>query len=427
MPKSTESEYGVIGCILRGVIQPDETGLEPQHFADATARDVYAKLLKMQAESIKVDLITSTDQLGDDYAETLVAIVEGGAGINETMAIDYAAIVLDKWRRRQIQNIAADVWQNAGEWTVEQSVTALEAAGDVLTTNQWHQSVKPMDMFKTAVRALDERMQSGDVLNGLTSGFADVDAITNGWQKGDLIIIGARPSMGKTALSINLMTNAVRAKAKVVYFSIEMPREKMITRMLSSEGSIPLDCLKTGRGMDKYLDKLTITISKHKGSQFVIDDRSHMTPSLMRAALRGYKKEMGGVDLIIVDYLQLMNAGQKTESETVKVSEISRNLKAIAKDFDCPVISLAQLNRGLENRPNKRPTNADLRQSGQIEQDADVIMFLYRDEVYHTDTARAGEAELIFTKQRDGEIGTKVLSWNGAMQKFSDLKWRHET
>jgi len=380
----------------------------------------------MQAEKIRIDLITATDYMGDDYAEMLLEVAEGGAGLNEQMGIDYAQIILDKWRKRQIQNIAADVWQNAGQWTVEASVSALEAAGDVLTTKQGHQSPKPRDMFRDAVRAVDERMRSGHTLNGLTSGFEEIDRMTNGWQKGDLIILGARPSMGKTALSINLMANALKSDARVVYFSIEMPREKMITRFIASEGRIPLDALKTGRGMDRYLDKMTLAISRHTESKFAIDDRSHMTPSLMRAALRGYRKEMGGIDLILVDYLQLMSVGQKTESETIKVSEISRNLKAIAKDFDCPVISLAQLNRGLENRPNKRPTNADLRQSGQIEQDADVIMFLYRDEVYHTDTARAGEAELIFTKQRDGEIGTKVLSWDGSIQRFSDLEWRHE-
>lgn len=426
MTNSTESEYGVLSCILRGVIQPDETGLNPEHFYDLECRELYSKFCKMQAEGVAIDLITATDYMGDAYVERLMEIAEGSLGLSEQMGLDYAGVILDKWRKRQIQMIAGDVWQNAGEWTVEQSVSALEAAGDVLATNQGYQSPKPMEMFRDAVRAVDERMQLGSSLNGLTTGFGDLDNMTGGWQKGDLIILGARPSMGKTALSLNFMGGAVRAGAKVVYFSIEMPREKMITRFLASEGKIPLDALKTGRDMDRHLHTLTTTIHALRESQFAIDDRSHMTPSLMRAALRGYKKQMGDIDLILVDYLQLMSVTGKAESETVKVSEISKGLKAIAKDYDCPVIALAQLNRGLENRPNKRPTNADLRQSGQIEQDADVIMFLYRDEVYYPDTDRPNTAEIIFTKQRDGEIGTKVLGWEGHIQKFNAIEWRYD-
>jgi replicative DNA helicase len=426
MTKSIESEYGVLSCILRGVIQPDETGLEPEHFADESARQIFRKFSKMQSEAFAIDLITATDYLGDEYAEELLGIAEGGAGLNEQMGIDYAQIVLDKWRRRQIEYIAADVWQNASVWTVEQSVSALEAAGDVFSTNLGQQSPNPKEMFREAVRAVDERIRNGGQLSGVTSGFQEIDIMTNGWQKGDLIILGARPSMGKTALSINFMNNAIKKNAKVVYFSIEMPREKMVMRMLAAEGRVPLDALKTGREMDEHFPKMTVAINNLRDKQFAIDDRSYMTPSLMRAALRGYKKTLGGIDLIIVDYLQLMNAGKSTESETQKVSEISKQLKAIAKDFDCPLIALAQLNRGLETRPNKRPTNSDLRQSGQIEQDADVIMFLYRDQVYHPDTEFPNTAEVIFSKQRDGEIGMKGLSWDGSTQRFMDLTWRPE-
>ena len=421
MNYSLEAEQGVLGCILRGQLAPDESGLQQHHFGSALYGMIFGAAIELTERGKNVDLITLTDAIEEDYADDLVELSEAGIGIPQDMGKDYAHIVLERWQKRQLQSLAADVWQNAQEWSVDESVSTLEAAGDVLASESGDMSPSSSKLFREFVSAVDERIHSGEEITGISSGYADIDRMTGGWQKSDLIILGARPSMGKTALSINFLRHAVSRGAKAAYFSIEMPRTKMMTRFVAAEGKVPLDALKTGRNMDTHLQAMSAAVVAHNNSEFRIDDRSHMTPSLMRAACRQYKREMGGLDLVFVDYLQLMSPGKKMESETHTVSEISKQLKRLAKDFECPVIALAQLNRGLESRNNKRPTNADLRQSGQIEQDADVIMFLYRDEVYDKNSDRKGEAEVIFTKQRDGEIGTRGLAWFGATQRFDNL------
>jgi replicative DNA helicase len=251
----------------------------------------------------------------------------------------------------------------------------------------------------------------GDV-TGVASGFFDLDKLTSGFQPGELVIVAARPSMGKTAFSLNLaMSAALREKKSVAYFSVEMGKEQLMTRMLASEGMIPLSQLRSGNIDENSWSKLINAAAKLSEAPIFIDDTSAISPFDIRAKARRLKAK-GGLDLIIVDYLQLMSMKQKVESREREVSEISKLLKGLARELKIPVIALAQLNRGVEGRSDRRPLLSDLRESGSIEQDADVIMMLYREEYYDRDTPEIkGLAEVIIGKQRNGPTGTVKLRW----------------
>jgi replicative DNA helicase len=249
--------------------------------------------------------------------------------------------------------------------------------------------------------------------------------MTSGWQKSDLIIVAGRPSMGKTAFAMNLVENAVMNNDNaVVVFSLEMPAQSLIFRMLSSIGKIDQTRLRTGKLNDDDWPGFNAAVKELKDKPLYIDDSGNITPMEMRARLRRierqFKQEGKSLGLVVVDYLQLMQLKGTTENRVGEISEISRSLKLLARDFECPVIAVSQLNRGLEQRPNKRPVMSDLRESGAIEQDADVITFIYRDEVYNEDSPDKGVAEIIIGKQRNGPIGTIRLSFLGQLTRFEN-------
>ena len=246
--------------------------------------------------------------------------------------------------------------------------------------------------------------------------------MTAGLQPSDLVIVAGRPSMGKTTFAMNLVENATMISDKpVIVFSLEMPAEQLMMRMLSSLGKIDQTRMRSGQLIQEDWDKLMSAVKMLKDRKLFIDDTGGISPTEMRSRVRRIAREHGGVALVMVDYLQLMQIPGFTEGRTNEISEISRSLKAIAKEMECPMVALSQLNRSLENRPNKRPVNSDLRESGAIEQDADVISFVYRDEVYHEDTPYKGIAEIIIGKQRNGPIGTCRLSFVGKYTRFEDL------
>ena len=254
------------------------------------------------------------------------------------------------------------------------------------------------------------------------SGFTDLDNITSGFQNGELIIVAARPSMGKTALALNFVEAALMTQAKpVLVFSLEMPADALVMRMLSSVGRIDQGNIRTGRLTEDDWPKLEAAARKLKDKLLFIDDTAGLTPNEVRARTRKVAREHGNPGMIMIDYLQLMHVAGSTEGRTQEVSEISRSMKALAKEYQCPVICLSQLNRGVESRPNKRPMNSDLRESGAIEQDADVILFIYRDEYYNEESPDKGVAELIIGKQRNGEIGTCRAAFVGKFTRFENL------
>ena len=277
------------------------------------------------------------------------------------------------------------------------------------------------DLLGRAVKRVEEMYRSDTTLTGIATGFSDFDAKTSGLQKSDLIIIAGRPSMGKTSFAMNLAENAaLHNDHSVAVFSMEMPGEQLALRMMSSLGRIDSHSLRTGKLDDQDWPRLISSVSMLSKAKLFIDDTAALTPTELRARTRRLKREHG-LDLVIVDYLQLMQVGGSTENRATEISEISRSLKALAKELEVPIVALSQLNRSVEQRPDKRPVMSDLRESGSIEQDADVILFIYRDEVYNDESADKGIAEIIIRKQRNGPIGTVRLSFLGQYTRFENL------
>jgi replicative DNA helicase len=273
-----------------------------------------------------------------------------------------------------------------------------------------------------ALERIEELYNTGGDITGLTTGFIDLDRMTSGLQSSDLVIVAGRPSMGKTSFAMNLVENAAMVSDRpIMVFSMEMPAEQLVIRMLSSLGRIDQSRVRTGKLEQDDWPKLSNATAKLKDTHIFIDDTPALTPTELRSRVRKLIREQGDLGMIMVDYLQLMRVAGTNEGRTAEISEISRSLKAIAKEFRCPVVALSQLNRSLEQRPNKRPVNSDLRESGAIEQDADVIMFIYRDEVYNEDSPDKGVAEIIIGKQRNGPIGSCRLSFQGKFTRFENL------
>lgn len=263
-------------------------------------------------------------------------------------------------------------------------------------------------------------------ITGVATGFVDLDRMTSGMQPGDLIIVAGRPSMGKTALALNIGEHvAVDQGLPVAVFSMEMAGTQLAMRMLGSVGRLDQHRLRTGRLRDDDWPRLTHAISKMSDAQLFIDETPALNPMELRARARRLARQSGQLGLIIIDYLQLMSGSSNGENRATEISEISRSLKSLAKELNCPVIALSQLNRSLEQRPNKRPVMSDLRESGAIEQDADVILFIYRDQVYNPDSQDKGTAEIIIGKQRNGPIGTVRLTFLGEHTKFENFAGRN--
>jgi replicative DNA helicase len=277
------------------------------------------------------------------------------------------------------------------------------------------------ELLGRAVKRVEEMYRSDTTLTGIATGFTNFDDKTSGLQKSDLIIIAGRPSMGKTSFAMNLAENAaLHNENSVAVFSMEMPGEQLALRMMSSLGRIDSHSLRTGKLDDHDWPRLISSVNMLSKAKLFIDDTAALTPTELRARTRRLKREHG-LDLVIVDYLQLMQVGGSTENRATEISEISRSLKALAKELQVPIVALSQLNRSVEQRPDKRPVMSDLRESGSIEQDADVILFIYRDEVYNPESADKGTAEIIIRKQRNGPIGTVRLSFLGQYTRFENL------
>jgi replicative DNA helicase len=285
---------------------------------------------------------------------------------------------------------------------------------------QGFQNIQPL-LTKT-VDKIDELFNSDDALTGVSSGFNDFDGRTSGLQKADLVIVAGRPSMGKTTFAMNMCENvAIGAGVPVAIFSMEMPAEALTMRMISSLGRINQQAVRSGKLEDDDWPRVTSAVNILSQAKIFIDDSAALTPNEIRARCRRLQKEHGQLGMVMVDYLQLMRAPEAGDNRVNEISAISRGLKALAKELNCPVVALSQLNRSLEQRPNKRPVMSDLRESGAIEQDADLIVFIYRDEVYNEDSPDKGKAEIIIAKQRNGPIGTVNLTFQGQFTRFDNF------
>ena len=354
----------------------------------------------------------------------LAELAESTLGASNVVA--YGKIVRERSVMRQLIGAANQIAESAFTPEGRDTDTLLELAEQAvfqIAENRLKDSgpEKVAPLLTKTVEKVEFLRQTKGALTGQASGFADLDRITTGWQKSDLVIVAARPSMGKTAFAVNMVEHAVMTGGVVLVFSMEMPSEQIVMRMLSSLGRIDQTRMRTGDLKDEDWTRFASAVSQLKDKRLYIDDTAALTPGELRSRARRVARETGGLDMIMVDYLQLMRTAKDSENRATEISEISRSLKGLAKEMKCPVIALSQLNRALESRPDKRPMNSDLRESGAIEQDADVILFIYRDELYNENTEDLGIAEIIIGKQRNGPIGKVRLKFTGNLTKFEDL------
>lgn len=430
-PYSIEAEQGVLGGLLLDNTTWDLLAdrLDAVDFFRHEHRLIFQTMAALAKKSIPFDLVTVLNDLetpedagGLAYLGELARNTPSVANIEH-----YASIVRNRSQLRQLMSLgyqcsreATDPQAKATEVqeSIEQQLFALgggKRAAEFVNLNQCLMNV---------VDQIDEHFNGNVSVTGVASGIDELDALTSGFQDADLIILGARPSMGKTAFALNCVDSALQAKLErtVQVFSLEMPAKALIYRLMAILGHIDLSKLLKGKLDDEDWPKLAAAVARINsyGERLVIDDTSALTPTALRAKSRRAARRFGHPSLILVDYLQLMRCpGQ--ENRVNEISAISQALKALAKEMNCPVIALSQLNRELERRPNKRPINADLRDSGAIEQDADLIMFIYRDEYYHPETEQPGIAEIIIGKARNGPVGTVRTAFIPHQTRFANL------
>jgi replicative DNA helicase len=435
-PHSVEAEQSLLGGLLIDNTAWDRLGgvLNDKDFYRPEHALIYKVITRLVGDNHPADVITvhdaiKSEQGGDlvsvDYLNSLAQNTPSSANIK-----GYADIVRDRSILRRLIEVSDSIVNSAFVPEGRSVRTLLDEAesrilqiGEDGSRKADYLEIEPL--LRSVVARIDElyNRQGGSDITGIATGFIDLDKQTSGLQKGDLVIVAGRPSMGKTALALNIAENVALSEGlPVVIFSMEMSGEQLASRLLGSVGRVDQSRMRTGKLQDDEWPRVTDAIARLSNTQILIDETGALSSLELRARARRIARNFGGtLGLVVIDYLQLMS-GSGQENRATEISEISRSLKSLAKELQCPVVALSQLNRGLEQRPNKRPIMSDLRESGAIEQDADVIMFIYRDEVYHPDTTTdKGMAEIIIGKQRNGPIGTVRLSWQGPYTKFDNL------
>lgn len=435
-PHSIEAEQSVLGGLLLDNAAWDKIAdmVSADDFYRFDHRLIFQHIVKLINASRPADVITVFDSLtsaakaedagGIAYLNALAQNTPSAANIRR-----YAEIVRDRGVLRKLITVSDEITSaafNPQGKEVKQMLDEAESkifsiAEEGARGSQGFQEIQPL--LTQVVERIDElyNRDNQNEITGVPTGFVDLDRMTSGLQPGDLIIVAGRPSMGKTAFSVNIgETVAVESGLPVAIFSMEMGGTQLAMRMLGSVGRLDQHRLRTGRLNDDDWPRLTHAIQKMNDAQVYIDETPALNSIELRARSRRLARTCGKLGLIIVDYLQLMSANSPGENRATEISEISRNLKGLAKELNCPVIALSQLNRSLEQRPNKRPVMSDLRESGAIEQDADLILFIYRDEVYNPDSPDKGMAEIIIGKQRNGPIGSVRMTFLGQYTKFEN-------
>lgn len=433
-PNSNEAEQSLLGALMLGPNVWDQVAdqVDEVDFYRANHRLIFRAISELAEDGQPCDAVTVAEWFA---RHGKLDKVDSGAYLtmlaNETPgpanAAGYAHIVREKSILRQLIEIGTEIADNALQTAGRSSKEVLEEAEQriyAIADQGAHKAsgyVSVRDVMASAMDLLNELQQNEGDLTGVPTGFAELDKRTSGLQDTDLIIIAGRPSMGKTSLAMNIAERAaIRHKVPVAVFSMEMSDTQLVMRLFSSLGQINQERLRTGRLEGQDWVNLRSAMTLLKGADIFIDQTPSLTPTDMRARARRMKREHD-IGLILVDYLQLMKVPGSAENRTNEISEISRSLKALAKELKVPVIALSQLNRALEQRPDKRPKMADLRESGAIEQDADLILFIYRDEVYNEDSPDKGKAEIIIGKHRNGAIGRFDLAFQGEFVRFRDF------
>lgn len=428
-PQNIEVEQSLLGCMLmdKDSIIAVSAWLLPNHFYDDRHVVIYSAILDLFNNGLPVDLVTIVDKLkkqkklksagGATYIADLVSTIATSAHVEE-----YGEIVKESAVRRGLISAAREITELAfDEATPLDKVIdkSEKEIFDVAQTGTKSNFVHIKDLLKDAYERA-ERADSDEAYLGISTGFKDLDDLLGGFQKSDLIILAARPSVGKTALALDMMRHAgLQEKKTVAFFSLEMSKTQIMDRLLGMQSNIPFWEIRTGRLSDKKFMKLADTMGELADANIYIDDQAGQHINAIRTKARRLALE-GNLDIIFVDYLQLMH-GSNTESRTLEVGEISQGLKNIAKELDVPVVALSQLSRAIEQRQGRRPQLSDLRESGSIEQDADVVMFIDREETWNPDTEQKGIGELIVAKHRNGPTGVVKLAFINEIASFRNL------
>lgn len=435
-PHSIEAEQSILGGLMLDNSKWDVVGdrVIEEDFYRQNHKLIFRVISKLATNGAALDVVTVAEELegigelenagGMAYLGLLVEKTPSAANVRA-----YAAIVHERAVLRRLISVSGDITDSAfnpkGRTTADLLDEAERKVFQIAESRSGQeggpQSVNPI-LTKTLER-IDLLFNSNETITGVTTGFKDLDEMTSGLQPSDLVIVAARPSMGKTAFAMNLVESVlIKANKPVLVFSMEMPADSILMRMISSLGMINQTRVRSGKLEEDDWPRLTSAVSMLKDRPLYIDDTAGLSPTEVRSRARRVAREIKeDFGMIMIDYLQLMQIPGSKEGRTAEISEISRSLKALAKELNCPVVALSQLNRSLEQRTDKRPMNSDLRESGAIEQDADVIMFIYRDDYYNEDSPDKGLAEIILGKQRNGPIGKIKLSFQGQYTKFNDL------
>lgn len=433
-PHSQEAEQSVLGALMLDNRSWDHIAdrINVQDFYRSDHQLIFETMGYLVEQHKPLDVLTiaealkARDQLiavsGETYLYELAKNTPSAANI-----IAYADIVRERAILRQLIEVGTDIIQdgfNPDGRDIKELLDKAEQRVFNIAESRVRGSgpVAIGPLLTKATDRIDKLYHSKRDITGLSYGFTDLDKLTSGLQAGDLIVVASRPSMGKTVFAMNVAEAvAIKSNTPVLVFSMEMPAESLVMRMLSSLGSIDQYKVRTGQLKDDDWLRITHAIGILSETKLYIDDTPALTPGEIRSRTRRLAREHGGLGLIVIDYLQLMHVPGTKENRSTEISEISRSLKALAKELNIPIIALSQLNRSLETRTDKRPQMSDLRESGAIEQDGDLITFIYRDEVYHEDSPDKGRAEIIIAKHRNGPIGKVILTFRGQYTRFDNF------
>lgn len=434
-PHSVQAEQAVIGGLMLDNESWDKVAdrLTEQDFYRREHRLIFTAIAALAADNKPFDVVTLAEELehkgslddvgGLPYLGAMATETPSAANIRA-----YADIVRERSVVRQLIRVGTEIadsgfqpeGRKVAELLDEAETKVFSIAEQQSRASEGFQGIN--HLLTKVVSRIETLLNSDATVTGISTGFADLDKMTSGMQAGDLIIVAGRPSMGKTTFAMNIAENvAIGSGLPVAVFSMEMPGDALVMRMISSLGRIDQHRVRTGKLETDEWPRVTSAINILSQTKLYIDETPALTPTELRARARRLMREQGKLGVIVIDYLQLMQAPGAAENRANEISVISRNLKALAKELAVPVIALSQLNRNLEQRPNKRPVMSDLRESGSIEQDADLVVFIYRDEVYHEDSPDKGKAEIIIGKQRNGPIGTVNMTFLGQYTKFENF------
>lgn len=433
-PQNLEAEANVLGAIL---FDPEAMGkvielLRPEFFYLDTHQKIFTVMFVLFDKGRPIDLVTISEGLkadkalddigGNAYLSELVNSVSTSANV-----MQHAEIVHEKYLLRAVAQVATHIVEEALDPAAQAQELLDKAENDIFQVRKAreHGTVSSMkELVKNSIEKIDALYQNREAVTGVATGFTELDRLTSGFHKSDLVIVAGRPSMGKSAFALNIVEHvAVNLKKAVAFFSLEMSKEQLTQRLLCSHARVDAQKVRTGFLSQQDWPKLTRAAGKLSEAPIFIDD----TPGLSAFEVRAKARRMTGkhkIEMIVIDYLQLMQSGVRVESRQQEISDISRRLKALARELDVPVIAISQLSRAVEQRHDKRPMLSDLRESGSIEQDADIVIMLVREEYYHQTEDNRGKAEIIIGKQRNGPVGSIEVAFINELTRFENLSLR---